>query len=51
MPPAAVPVQQRQHAKECIMSREQDNKAIVSRWFIEFWGNPWNPTIVDELCA
>jgi predicted ester cyclase len=34
-----------------IMSKEQDNKAIVGRWFTEFWGNPWNPRVVDELAA
>src|SRR5215207_9723922 len=33
------------------MSTENDNKAIVGRWFKEFWGNPWNPKIVDELGA
>ena len=33
------------------MSKEQDNKAIVGRWFTEFWGSPWNPKIVDELAA
>ena len=33
------------------MSREQENKAIVGRWFGEFWGNPWNPRVVDELAA
>ena len=33
------------------MSKEQDNKAIVGRWFTDFWGNPWNPKIVDELAA
>jgi hypothetical protein len=33
------------------MSREQDNKAIVGRWFEGFWGNPWNPGIIDELAA
>jgi predicted ester cyclase len=49
--PSARPVRQRQHAKEFIMSREQDNKAIVARWFAEFWGNPWNPNVVDELCT
>jgi predicted ester cyclase len=27
----------------------QDNKNIVTQWFREFWGNPWNPEIVDEL--
>jgi predicted ester cyclase len=29
----------------------QDNKAIVGRWFTEFWGNPWNPRVIDELAA
>jgi predicted ester cyclase len=33
------------------MSREQDNKAIVGRWFEGFWGNPWDPNIIDELAA
>ena len=33
------------------MSREQDNKAIVGRWFEGFWGNPWKPEIIDELAA
>jgi hypothetical protein len=33
------------------MSKEQDNKAIVGRWFTEFWGKSWDPRIVDELCA
>ena len=33
------------------MSKEQENKAIVSRWFKEFWGNPWNPKVVDTLAA
>ena len=30
---------------------EEDNKAVVGRWFTEFWGNPWNPEVVDELAA
>jgi len=38
-------------AKEYIMSKEQDNKTIVGRWFTEFWGDIWNPRIVDELAA
>ena len=29
----------------------QANKAVVGRWFNEFWGNPWNPGVVDELAA
>jgi predicted ester cyclase len=33
------------------MSREQDNKAVVGRWFDGFWGNPWNPQIIDKLAA
>jgi predicted ester cyclase len=31
------------------VSKEQENKAIVARWFKGFWGNPWSPGIVDEL--
>jgi predicted ester cyclase len=41
----------RQQAKEFTMSKERDNKAIVGRWFTGFWGNPWNPDIVNELAA
>jgi predicted ester cyclase len=37
--------------QELNMSKEQDNKAVVGRWFAGFWGNPWNPKIVDELAA
>ena len=37
--------------KEYPMAKEQDNKAIVARWFTEFWGKPWNPNIVDELAT
>jgi predicted ester cyclase len=33
------------------MTKEQENKAIVARWFEGFWGNPYNPDIVDELAA
>ena len=33
------------------MSKEQDNKAIVGRWFTEFWGPICNLDIVDELAA
>jgi predicted ester cyclase len=36
---------------EHIMAKEQENKAIVGRWFEGFWGNPWNPKIIDELAA
>lgn len=33
------------------MAKEQENKATVGRWFEGFWGNPWNPKIIDELAA
>jgi predicted ester cyclase len=31
------------------MSKETDNKAIVGRWFTNFWGEKYDPAIVDEL--
>src|SRR6266852_7142526 len=33
------------------MSKESDNKAIVGRWFTDFWGKTCNLDIVDELAA
>jgi len=33
------------------MSKESDNKAIVGRWFTDFWGKTCNLNIVDELAA
>ncbi len=33
------------------MSREEDNKAIVGRWFTDFWGKNCNLDIVDEIAA
>jgi predicted ester cyclase len=33
------------------MSRVDDNKAIVVRWFTEFWGKTCNLGVVDELAA
>jgi len=32
-------------------SKLDRNKAIVGRWFTEFWGNPWNPKVIDELAT
>jgi predicted ester cyclase len=40
-----------QHTKDFIMSRQDDNKAIVGRWFTAFWGKTCNLDIVDELAA
>jgi predicted ester cyclase len=37
--------------KEIHMSKEADNKAIVGRWFTDFWGKTCNLNIVDELAA
>ncbi len=33
------------------MAKETSNKEIVGKWFTGFWGNPWNPAIIDELAA
>ena len=33
------------------MSKEENNKAIVGRWFTDFWGKTCNLDIVDELAA
>jgi predicted ester cyclase len=29
----------------------EENKAIVGRWFTEFWGPDFNPAVIDELAA
>jgi predicted ester cyclase len=29
----------------------EDNKAIVGRWFTEFWGAKFNSAVIDELAA
>src|SRR5260370_26870413 len=42
---------QTKYQKEITMSKEQENKAIVGRWFTEFWGPTCNLAIVDELAA
>lgn len=33
------------------MSRLDDNKAIVGRWFTEFWGKECNLGVVDDIAA
>jgi predicted ester cyclase len=33
------------------MSIEQENKAVVGRWFANFWGKTCNLTVVDEIAA
>lgn len=29
----------------------EENKAVVGRWFAEFWGPDYNPAVIDELAA
>jgi predicted ester cyclase len=33
------------------MSKEDDNKAVVGRWFENFWGKTYDPSIVDEITS
>jgi predicted ester cyclase len=33
------------------MSKEDSNKAVVGRWFTEFWGKSVNFAVVDEIAA
>jgi predicted ester cyclase len=37
--------------QEILMSKIEDNKTIVGRWFTDFWGKTCNLAIVDELAA
>jgi predicted ester cyclase len=34
-----------------IMSKESDNKAVVGRWFTDFWGETCDLAIVDAIAA
>jgi len=29
----------------------EGNKEVVGRWFTEFWGDDYNPEVIDELAA
>jgi predicted ester cyclase len=33
------------------MSKEEQNKALVGRWFTEFWGSKVNLNVINELAA
>lgn len=33
------------------MGTQEDNKAVVGRWFTEFWGQDVNLAVVDEIAA
>jgi predicted ester cyclase len=37
--------------EEDTMSIEQENKAIVGRWFTNYWGKTCDLTVVDEIAA
>jgi predicted ester cyclase len=37
--------------RDAACQENRTTKAIVARWFTEFWGQSWNPRVVDELCA
>lgn len=39
------------HERKPPMAKESENKAIVARWFTQFWGETYDPSIVDELAA
>jgi predicted ester cyclase len=33
------------------MSKEEDNKAVVGRWFTDFWGKNVNLSVIGEIAA
>ena len=33
------------------MSKQDDNKAVVGRWFTDFWGKNVNLAVVDDIAA
>jgi predicted ester cyclase len=33
------------------MRKEEENKAVVGRWFTEFWGKKVNLAVIDEIAA
>ncbi|WP_114241845.1 ester cyclase [Dyella sp. C9] len=33
------------------MNKEQNNKAVVVRWFTEFWGKDVNLAVIDDIAA
>ena len=45
------PVFENESERGLIMSKQQENKDLVGRWFTGFWGKTYNPAIVDELAA
>src|ERR1700684_4711794 len=33
------------------MSKEEDNKAVVARWFTDFWGEKVDLSVVDDIAS
>lgn len=48
---AAAPDQQSPQTRKDKMSKESENKALVGRWFTEFWGKTPNLGVIDDLAA
>jgi predicted ester cyclase len=40
-----------QQPKGIPMSLQDDNKAVVGRWFTDFWGKTYDLSVVDEIAA
>jgi hypothetical protein len=40
-----------QQPKGIPMSLQDDNKAVVGRWFTDFWGKTCDLSVVDEIAA
>jgi predicted ester cyclase len=38
-------------SKSTVTNEGMDNKAVVGRWFTEFWGEKCNLAVVDEIAA
>src|SRR5689334_8522461 len=38
-------------AREVDRMSIEDNKAVVGRWFTDFWGSDFDPQVIDELAA
>lgn len=41
----------KQRPRGVSMSLQEDNKAIVGRWFTDFWGKACNLNVVDDIAA
>jgi predicted ester cyclase len=37
--------------KDLPMTKQEDNKAVVVRWFTHFWGETCNLSVVDDIAA